>query len=65
MTRDELEAIVWQQFRLAAAKDTLPAVDAILEAADAYAVTEGGITAERRQALAEAVASVDRRGRQP
>jgi hypothetical protein len=65
MTRDQLEAIIWQQFRLTGAKDTLPAVDAILDAADAYAVTEGGITAERRQALAEAAASVDRRGRQP
>jgi hypothetical protein len=65
MTRDELEAIVWQQFRLAGARDILPAVDAILDAADAYAVTQGGITAERRQVLAAAVASVDRRGRQP
>jgi hypothetical protein len=65
MTRDQLEAIIWQQFRQAGARDTLPAVDAILDAADAYAVTQGGITAERRQALAAAVASVDRRGRQP
>jgi hypothetical protein len=54
MTRDELEAIIWQQFRLAAAKDTLPAVDAILAAADAYAATEVGLLtpAERRQVLA-------------
>jgi hypothetical protein len=63
MTRDELEAVVWQQFRLAAARDILAAVDAILAAADAYAVTQGGITAERRQALAEAAAASDGRTR--
>jgi hypothetical protein len=54
MTRDELEAVVWQQFRLAGARDILPAVDAILDAADAYATTEVGLLtpAERRQVLA-------------
>jgi hypothetical protein len=62
-TRDELEAVIWQQLRLSNAKDALPAVDAILDAADAYAVTQGGITAERRQALAEAVAASDGRAR--
>jgi hypothetical protein len=55
MTRDELEARLWH---------TLPrahpsVIDSILADADAYAATEGGLTAERRRTLAEALANRD------
>lgn len=48
MVRDEFEAVVWQQL---GAYATNAIVDRILFAADSYAITEGGITAERRAEL--------------
>lgn len=52
MNRQELEAVVWQQL---GAYATTRIVDAILTAADSYALTEYGITADRRTALEMAV----------
>lgn len=60
MTRDELEAVTRRALTdvtMATMRDRVPtaalnlAADAILAAADAYAVTTGGITAERRAAI--------------
>jgi hypothetical protein len=49
VNRQELEAVVWQQL---GAYATVRIVDAILTAADSYALTEYGITADRRAVLA-------------
>lgn len=48
MTRDQFEAVVWQQL---GAYATIAIVDRILIAADSYTITQGGITAERRDEL--------------
>jgi hypothetical protein len=56
MTRDELEATIWRNWP-ARGSGVTEAIDAILKAADAYAITEGGLTAERRAVLARATAS--------
>lgn len=40
MTRDQLEAIVWQQMTPDHVYDPVVAVDAILDAADTYATTQ-------------------------
>lgn len=60
MTREQFEAEVW---RVAGRRFDRTDVALILAAADAYAAAEGGITAERRQELAEAVAQSSRRRR--
>ena len=54
MTRDEFESEVW---RIAGRRFDRTDVALVLAAADSYAAAEGGITAERRQQLAEAVAA--------
>ncbi len=51
MNRDELEAIVWRQVTRQDAYDPAEAVDAILAAADAYALDTYGISADRRGEL--------------
>jgi hypothetical protein len=55
VTRLQLEALIWRNAPGLASQDTTAryaAMDAILTAADAFAVTQGGITAERRATLA-------------
>jgi len=52
VNRDELEAAIWRQVTRQDAYDPAEAVDAILAAADAYALDTYGITAERRTELA-------------
>lgn len=55
MTRDELEAVIWRHItRPEGLQHAQTAVDAILAAADAYMVAEGGLTAERRAVLEQA-----------
>ena len=56
--REQLEAAVWQAMRAwrISSPHPVPFVDAILKAADTYALTEGGITHDRRQVLARATA---------
>jgi hypothetical protein len=61
MNRAELEAVIWRHWPTRDA-EAVDAVDTILAAADAYAVTEGGITAERRRELQAAVYAHRRRG---
>jgi hypothetical protein len=59
MTRDELEAVIWRNLSAYRTNSRITSeqfVDAILTAADAYMVAEGGLTAERRRQLAEATA---------
>jgi len=59
VTRDELEALVWRQstaLTCPVPKTRQLAMEVILQAADDYAVYTGGITAERRAALAAAAA---------
>jgi hypothetical protein len=63
MTRDELEAAIFRELRRASfagapdpVRERNSVVDAILTAADAYMVAEGGLTAERRLVLEEATA---------
>lgn len=54
MTRDELEAIIWQQMPVTPRSPaSIARVEAILAAADAYAATEVGLLtpAERRRVL--------------
>src|SRR5712664_1525218 len=50
MTRDELEAEIWRHWPTRGATATA-AVDAILAAADAYALAAYGVTADRRAVL--------------
>lgn len=54
-TRDELESVIWRHFPRRG-PEAGEAVDAILAAADAYMVTECGLTAERRAVHAPAMA---------
>jgi hypothetical protein len=56
MTRDELEAAIWRHWPTRGT-EAAAAVDAILTAADDYATTTGGITAQRRRELQAAVYS--------
>ena len=53
MTRDELEAAIWRWWPTRG-PGAAQAVDAILGAADRYAVYTGSITAERRAVLRKA-----------
>ena len=54
MTRDDLEAVIWDQLRLArGASSWVPVVNAILLAAEAYAAGNSeDVTSRRRQVLA-------------
>ena len=49
MTRDQLESVIWRE---SGRKLTTAQVTTILAAADSYALHVGGITAERRAAIA-------------
>jgi hypothetical protein len=54
MTREELESVIWRQMRLLTRQNPQvrqSAMETVLQAADDYAATVGGITAERRRAL--------------
>jgi len=53
VTRAELEAAIWRVWPTRG-PEAGKAVDAILKAADLYALTEYGVTVERRAVLAEA-----------
>jgi hypothetical protein len=58
VTRDDLEALIWEETRRLTSpnpKTRSAAMDHILNAADDYATYTGGITAERRVALAVAL----------
>jgi hypothetical protein len=60
MTREQLEALIWRQstaLTCPVPQTRQMAMGVILAAADDYAVYSGGITAERRAALATALAS--------
>ncbi len=65
MDRARLEAAIWQAFRHLRPPYSNPpkAVDEILRAADAYARHQGGLTAQRRAELEQAVreAAAERR----
>jgi hypothetical protein len=60
VTRDELEAVIWRGLTKLLSEPTsyvqhCALVDGILDAADAYALAEYGITADRRAELVKAV----------
>jgi hypothetical protein len=64
MTRDQLEAAIWRRASLLNSTDPQDRIDAmtdVLKAADAYAVTQGGITAERRGQLEASLSVAARR----
>ena len=56
--REEFEAAIWRALRSyqVTVYAAVPFVETLLAAADAYATTQGGITADRRHVLAQATA---------
>lgn len=62
MTRDELEAVIWGELvGCGSPRQQTVSVLKILDAADQYAIDQGGITAERRAVLAAGTRVIDRR----
>lgn len=58
MTIDDLEALIWQTLTRYTRRSAPGDVAVILRGAETYAAAQGGITAERRAALAGAQSTV-------